>query len=200
MIKAIKRKRLIKAVQNNKLSVVESLVSDIEDVSVKDKKGRSLLAIAYNYNSKDVIDFLRSKGLREEINELYMYAVRCFNNADYEEAILRFSELTGLLYSNAKTYFYLGNSIFNLAQQQKDEGAEIQGKLLDDAIYNIEKALQLDEEDHRLDTLKSGMAYYILAYCYSEKEDQEKARNYIQSSIEFNQDNEAAKELLKKLA
>jgi ankyrin repeat protein len=152
MFQALKNLRLKRAVEKNNLSKVKLLLSNGADVNIKDKKGRSLLAMAYHYNSDSLIDFLLTNGVRQEINRLYSYAKRCMKNNNLLEAKKRFGELQKYLTKDSAVYYYLGSIDYNLGlEENKISGAN--SKLVQSA-KDLKIALSLHDEDLRLDESK----------------------------------------------
>jgi len=199
MITTITRRRLVAAIKNNNLAKVQKLIEHIEDVNLKDKKGRTLLALAYHYNSTHVIDFLRSKGIREEINRLYTYAKRCINNNNLIEAKKRFEELKEYFPNDSAIFYHLGNICFKLGQKAYEETKNIDmlKAELEESQRNIQAALNLTKEDYRLDELKLANANYILSVFYYYKNRYKQAVRFSKIALENIQDHSGAKEMLK---
>lgn len=198
MIQELKKRRLIAAIKNNDLAKVHRLLDSVSDINLKDKKGRSLLALAYHYNSNTVIDFLRGKGIREEISRLYSYAKRCINSNNLLEAKKRFEELKEYFPNDSCVLYHLGNISFKLGQRAYEETKSIE-KLkeeLEESQKNIQAALNLSKEDCRLDELKLANANYILSVFYYYKHRYKQAVRFSKIALENIQDHSGAKEML----
>lgn len=198
MIQVVNRRRLIAAIKNNDLAKVQRLIDTIDDINQKDKKGCSLLAIAYHYNSTEVIDFLRGKGIREEINRLYAYAKRCISNNNLVEAKKRFEELKEYFPNDSSVFYHLGNISFKLGQKAYQETKSVNRlqEELEESQKNIQAALNLSKEDYRLDELKLANANYILSVFYYYKHRYKQAVRFSKIALENIQDHSGAKEML----
>jgi len=198
MVNFVKRRRLIAAVKNNDLAKVERLIENIDDINFKDKKGCTLLALAYHYNSADVIDFLRGKGIREEINRLYKYAKRCISNNNLAEAKKRFEELKEYFPNDSSVFYHLGNVCFKLGKQAYHQTKNIESLKaeLEESQKNISAALNLTKQDYRLDELKLANANYILSVFFYYKCRYKQAVRFSRIALENIQDHSGAKEML----
>ncbi|MDB4582207.1 hypothetical protein N9164_03575 [Draconibacterium sp.] len=200
MIQELRRRRLIAAIKNNDLAKVQKLINTIDDINQKDKKGRSLLALAYHYNSTEVIDFLRSKGIREEINRLYSYAKRCLGNNNLLEAKKRFEELKEYFPNDSSVFYHLGNINFKLGKEAYDKTRNIEN--LNPGLIaskkNISTAIRLSKEDYRLDELKLANANYILSVFYYYRHKYKEAARFSKIALENAHDHYGAKEIFNK--
>ena len=152
MFQVLKNLRLRRAVEKNNLRKVKLLLSNGADINIKDKKGRSLLAMAYHYDSDSLIDFLLANGVRQEINRLYSYSKRCMKNNNLLEAKKRFKVLQKYLAKDSAVYYYLGSIDYNLGlEENKISG--VNSKLIQSA-KDLKVALSLHDEDLRLDESK----------------------------------------------
>ena len=140
------------AVKKNNLSNVKKLLSNGANINIKDNKRRSLLTLAYHFNSDNVIDFLRDNGVRQEINRLYSYARKCFNNNNLLEAKKRFEELKNHLPKDSVVYYYLGSIDYKLGLEE-NEIIGVNPKLVE-SVESLKIALNLHEADLRLNESK----------------------------------------------
>jgi len=201
MIKAIKNRFLIAAVKKNDPSKVQKLIKSIEDLNLKDSRGRSLLALAYHYNSSDVIDILREQGIREEINRLYNYAKRCLNDDQLNEAKKRFEELKEYFPNDSSVFYYLGFTYFKIWQNDNIEYKIVfpNKTNLDSSVGYIINALELNNEDNKLDELKLANANYILSYFHYIRQEFQEAKKFSKAAIENVPEHEGAKEIQAKI-
>lgn len=84
---------LLWAVKNNNKAIVEKFMTDRDNIDVRDKEKRSLLALASIYNAKDIADILIKKGL--DLNERdkfaytpIMYAAK-YNSKEMAEILIK---------------------------------------------------------------------------------------------------------------
>ena len=196
----LRRRRLIAAIKNNDLAKVQRLIDRIDDINLKDKKGRSLLALAYHYNSSELIDFLRSKGVREEINRLHSYAKRCIGNNNLVEAKKRFEELKEYFINDSSVFYHLGNINFKQGIEAIDKTGNIENlnpELVASKKY-ISTAIRLSKKDYRLDEIKLANANYILSVFYYSSQKYKEATRFSKIALENAQDHYGAQEILKK--